>query len=288
MQKASTKNTLAAHMKVADFECTFDVHIHPQSELLSNIIRERGRYSHNDLIIMHTLMHKGDFVVDVGANIGWYTLFFSAFVGLDGLVLAIEPEKKNLAVLRRNILKNSIDNTAVFPGAVSEARGKGQLFHSRENSGDHMLDVTEEVSFREHTDVFVDTLDRLIAKYGKGRLPAFIKIDAQGSEPKILRGAREALKDYQPVIMIEYSPAHMYQCGMSGFEIFAFIESYHYIPLRQLGDGEERLGGKLLELLTPTALLRYHEELLASGLGIDILLLPPQRMAEIAPYVYNL
>lgn len=278
----------ASFVNVEEAGCSFVMHLHPRSELVSDIIRERGRYSHNDLRIMRALINEGDFVVDIGANIGWYTLFFSAFVGAAGSVLAVEPERDNLVILRRNLLKNRIRNVEVFAGALSEVSGKGRLFLSRDNSGDHMLDMgSERSSARESAGVAIDTLDRLVVKRWKGKIPTFIKMDVQGSEPKILRGARTLFDQHRPVVMLEYSPDHIYRCGSSGFEIFAFIESRRYVPFRQLGDGEETPDGKLLEPLTPGALLHYHERLSASGLGIDLLLLPESRIAEVSPYIYN-
>lgn len=287
MKESIGKNGFSSCEEVSDFGCSFKMHIHPRAELVSDIIRERGRYSHNDLVIMRTLIREGDFVIDIGANIGWYTLFFSSFAGSAGSVLAIEPEHGNLALLRRNIRKNSIGNVDVFSGALSDVAGKGQLFRSQENSGDHILNVSGEMSSREQISVTVGTLDSVIEKQGKGMIPTFIKMDVQGSEPKVLRGARKLFETHKPTVMIEYSPRHMHDCGSSGFEIFAFIESHGYIPFRQLGDGEELSGGRLLELLSPATLLRYHESLMVSGLGIDILLISRERIPEIASYVYN-
>jgi FkbM family methyltransferase len=288
MMNNSRKQTIISQVAVADFGYAFDIHIHQKHELVSDIIRERGRYSHNDLIIMRALIHEGDLVVDIGANIGWYTLFYAKFTDPSGLVLAIEPEQSNIAILRKNIAKNDIGNTKVFAGALSDARGRGQLFCSEENSGDHMLDAKTDVSSRDRVSVAIDTLDHTVMKYGRGRVPAFIKMDVQGSEPKVLRGARKLLESHRPTIVLEYSPRHMYACGVSGFEIFACIESYGYVPFRQLGDGEEMPGGKLLEILTPQSLFQYHERLMVSGFSIDILLIQEKRIPEIIPYIYNI
>ena len=81
----------------------FSIEIFDHDETISNIIREDQIYSINDLKQFKKFLNKGDYFIDVGANIGWHTLFGSQLVGDTGKVFAFEPAKKLFNLLGSNI-----------------------------------------------------------------------------------------------------------------------------------------------------------------------------------------
>ncbi len=83
-------------------------------------------------------IHTGDTVVDIGANIGYYTLLMSNLVGNGGKVFAFEPEPKNFEILQKNLELNQIKNVIVEQKAVSEFSGIGFLELSSD-SGQHRI-----------------------------------------------------------------------------------------------------------------------------------------------------
>ncbi|MNT09228.1 hypothetical protein D3C72_1440030 [compost metagenome] len=101
----------------------------------------------------------------------------------------------------------------------------------------------------------------------------FIKIDIQGCEPQMLAGMKNHLQYHRPPILIEYSPSHIYRCGNSPFEIFAFIEKYKYIPYR-VHDEKGSLPSDILEPLSVPQLFNYTGDLKNVEYGIDLLLVP--------------
>jgi len=88
-----------------------------------------------------TLRHlqRGDVYVDVGANIGYYTLVAAQRVGVTGKVIAYEPDPDNFALLKANVERNNLSNVTLFPFALHDTGGEGQLFLSGDNFGDHRI-----------------------------------------------------------------------------------------------------------------------------------------------------
>lgn len=82
---------------------------------------------------------KGDVVLDIGANIGYYTLIFAKLVGEDGKVFVFEPAPTNFSFLKKNVEINSYKNVVLVQKAVSNKTGKLKLYLSEDNIGDHRI-----------------------------------------------------------------------------------------------------------------------------------------------------
>ena len=82
---------------------------------------------------------KSDVAVDVGANIGYYTILLADKVGKTGKVYAFEPDKINFEILLKNIKANNLENVIAVNVAVGSKNGKDYLYKSSENLGDHKL-----------------------------------------------------------------------------------------------------------------------------------------------------
>jgi FkbM family methyltransferase len=87
-----------------------------------------------------SLVRSGMRVVDVGANIGLYTLLFADLVGDGGRVFAFEPEPQLCELLRHNCMINSVQNVRIFECALGSVSGRSTLWRSAFNSGDNRLD----------------------------------------------------------------------------------------------------------------------------------------------------
>ena len=118
-----------------------------ESEFLRNIIKE------------------GMNVVDIGANIGYFSLLFSKWVGDKGKVYSIEPDPFNFDLLSKNILINQAENIISFQNALSNHNGHASLFLSEKNKGDHRIFdfyVFEDDDKRKTIDVESVTLDSIL------------------------------------------------------------------------------------------------------------------------------
>ena len=147
------------------------------------------------------LLRAGDRVVDVGAHVGYFTVLFSRLCGSEGFVHAFEPEPGNHRLLRANLLVNDCRNVQALELAASDAAGSDELFLSPCNGGDHRLYFGEG---RTRCVVRTATLDEAL---GVERVD-FIKIDAQGAEPRILRGMRALVAREQARlgVLAEFAP----------------------------------------------------------------------------------
>lgn len=155
-------------------------------------------------------LKRGDTVVDAGAHIGVFTVLAAKSVGSDGKVIAIEPEKKNLGSLRKNIELNGLNNVTVVPAGLWDRRTRKRLYLSRSSVGHslvHGSDKPEEIE--------VDTLDNILKKLGVGKVD-FIKMNIEGAEIQALRGMKKTLKSSDVKLAIE---AHHLVNGIPTYRI---------------------------------------------------------------------
>lgn len=176
--------------------------------------------------VLSGLVQPGDVVVDVGANIGYYTLLFARWVGPTGQVIAFEPAPANVALLRDNIARNGYGNVVVEPSAVSDRRGEADLYLSRENLGDHRLGVEDHRLRSAGGQVTVRVpLVRLDDYFREARqLPALVKIDVQGAEQQVLDGMQDLLSRAGALtLVLEFSPAALEQMGTAPPALLEFL-----------------------------------------------------------------
>lgn len=271
-----TEDDLTEHITALYGDTARTMYIHRARELVSEILRTQQWYSKRDLILYNLFLAPGDVCFDVGANIGWYTLHAAQIVGNEGLVVAIEPDHANAALLRKNLQANAIQNVDVKELAVgSIENGETYLFKSTDNFGDHYTD-TRMPAVTERTNVTVSTTTIDILAQKIRRNPRFIKIDVQGAEADVLRGAENVLQGKEkPVLLVEFAPACMLRIGASPFEFLAFIESHAYTPFRVYDD---YAGRPLLAPLGIAELLEFIKENRTQVIGWDILLVPARDM----------
>jgi FkbM family methyltransferase len=171
---------------------------------------------------LQTFVPPGAAVIDVGANVGFFTIRFAQWAGPNGRVIAIEPEQTNITELERRVASNGFSNRIMVCRAVADhSAGEVRLVVNRDHPGDHHLG-------NEGVAVPAVTLDDLVAS--EGRAPALIKIDVQGAEMRVLAGAEAVLAQHCPVLFIEVDPAGFARFGSSTDALLAFLARFDYIP----------------------------------------------------------
>jgi FkbM family methyltransferase len=259
---------------------SFEMELHPRGELLSDIVRGKGFYSINDLIVMRELLRQGDCFLDIGANIGWHSTFAARWVGSGGLVRSFEPEAENFKILSSNL---SQLNARPICLALGDRNENVTLVGTRQNRGDFRVNFPnfeDQPGLRAQTRM--TTLDEyLIEDQEAAERVRYIKIDAQGCEPKILRGASKLIQRARPFVQVELSPDHIRLCGDSVFDILAFIDRSDYRPLWI----QEQVGLKYEEILRPVSILDLIgmvQGFEGKKVGIDLLLVPTERVKELS------
>lgn len=139
--------------------------------------------------------------MDVGANIGLMSIFASNCVGNQGQVLAYEAHPKTAELLKENIELNQLMNIQVCQYALGSEEGKTKIYDNWQiNRGGASLIVktNDSVAF----DIEIHQLDNNILS---NLIPKVIKIDVEGFELEVLKGASETIKKYQPILIVEFS-----------------------------------------------------------------------------------
>ena len=153
-----------------------------------------GSYESHVQAAMVQWIREGDVVFDIGANVGFMTILASRLVGARGHVVAFEPEPRNLERLRRHCSWNHSANVRILEAAVSSGSGEGRLSAAR-GSSVAGLDPLGEVEVR------LVAIDALVQSRELPP-PRFMKIDVEGHEVSVLRGAHETIASSQPVVVL--------------------------------------------------------------------------------------
>jgi FkbM family methyltransferase len=161
-----------------------------------------GTFEHERVAAITGLLQAGDCVWDIGAHKGYVTLAAASAVGSTGRVYAFEPAPPNLQFLQRHIAWNHLDNVEVMPYAVSAADGTARF-------GGSGSSVTFRIGQGEF-DVEVRSI-RSLMKQGL-RPPTVIKIDVEGNESEVLRGAAGVLRSDTLVFVAVHSFSQYIAC----------------------------------------------------------------------------
>lgn len=171
-----------------------------------------------------TLEHlrAGEVYVDVGANIGYYTLVAAQQVGPQGKVIAYEPDPDNFALLKFNVALNGLSQVQSYSCALYDQNAAGKLFLSRDNFGDHRIYAsTDSRSSREITLVHGDEhLGQLTEKID------FLKIDTQGAEFFVVNGLKDLIRKNRAHLrmMLEFCPFGIRHSGADGHDLVRLLE----------------------------------------------------------------
>jgi len=146
---------------------------------------------------------KGDVIVDIGANIGYYTLQEARLVGDDGKVYAIEPVPENVELLKKNIELNNYSNIEVFQLAVGDVNKTDYVYISDRRNTASMIKSQASI---DKVPVEVTTLDKFLENKP---LPSLIRMDVEGYEGEIIKGMRGLLESNKPLkVVVELHPLY--------------------------------------------------------------------------------
>jgi FkbM family methyltransferase len=170
--------------------------------------------------LVRRLVGSGDIFIDGGANIGWYSVVAGR---ANASVVAAEPMSKNLRLLRENIELNGVAGVVtVLPAALGARPGSANLQLSPDNQGDHRVSISP-VGKTERVEI--TTIDVVCI----GQTPRLVKLDTQGSEARILRGAWRTLSfeaATATALILEFWPYGLDDCGSSAEELIGLLSTY--------------------------------------------------------------
>ncbi|MBD3264114.1 MAG: FkbM family methyltransferase [Candidatus Omnitrophica bacterium] len=219
--------------------------------LYYNIFKSKDSLSFK---LINKEIEPGGRVVDVGAHIGCYTLVLAGLVGSSGKVYSFEPAEDNFELLRKNIELNDYGNVIAVRKAVGNRTGQTRLYmHSKGVS--HSIYSAEDK--KRYAEVDILRLDEYFKDSTEG--VDFVKIDAEGAEYDVLRGA-ENLLNVNPYIkmVVEYSPFMLKKAGTDHRDFLKFLKSLGF-RLYDINEKKERVEATSVEdLLSRYKVRRFH------------------------------
>ena len=185
-----------------------------------------NKYENHETRIIEKLVKAEDYVFDIGANFGWYTILMSRLVGKLGKVFAFELVPSITEELNKNISLNHLDNVTAENMGVGEHEGEGKYFYS-ENWGTGNLKPAMLGGALKEGRIKMTSLDKYVEKNNIKKV-SFIKCDIDGAEVLFLRGARKILASEKPAIVIEAHERGQRAQGHSCQEIFTELQQFGY------------------------------------------------------------
>jgi FkbM family methyltransferase len=181
-------------------------------------------YERIETELFKELVTEGMTVVDVGANIGYYSLIAARLVGNTGKVYAFEPEPGNYQLLVRNIEANGYTNIVPVNIAISNEGGKVKLYVDPASSSTHSFAQDNTNIKGDAIEVETVTLDDFFG----GEKVDFIKLDAQGAEGLVLDGATGVLKQDKLKIMMEFWPDGLDRLGTEPLDLLHKLQEMEF------------------------------------------------------------
>jgi len=226
-------------------------------------------YEEAEQRFVERFLKSGMTVLDIGAHQGFYTLLASQLVGPQGRVVAFEPSPRERRRLCWNLRMNRCRNVRIEPLALAAREGELRLFlvKGRETGLNSLRPpkVSEPV---EVIPVQATTLDAYLGRSGIEKVD-FIKMDVEGAELEVLKGAERLLqRTPRPVWIIEVQDIRTEAFGYSAKDILEFLwgRGFHWFKITQ--------EGRLLPLASPEELIRWP--------GYNFVAVPKERLQEVS------
>ena len=223
--------------------------VHSHDEGVARQLLIKGTYEELETEFFLTWLRPGMGVLDLGANFGYFTLLASKVVGPTGRVFAFEPEPGNHALLAQNLALNNFSHARALQSAVSDKKGTVRLFVDDANLGNPSIAQGNVPSKSKSgfVDVPAISVDEFFASQNEPppRID-LIKMDVQGAEALVIRGATALLARDEPLLLIEFWPLGLRNVGTDPLGFLKELEALGYFPRRVTRDGHsgEKLGAE--------------------------------------------
>ena len=189
--------------------------LHAHDTVMTPIIAATKAWEAAEGAWLRGVLRRGQTVVDVGANVGYFTLLAARAVGPTGSVVAVEPEHANVRLLRANVWLNRCDNVRIVPAAAAAGRGLLALRRSASNAGDHQVHA---VAGEADALVAAVALDDVL---GEAAVDV-VKIDTQGADHLVVQGLTRTLRARPTAqVLVEFWLDGMDERGIDAAEVLA-------------------------------------------------------------------
>jgi FkbM family methyltransferase len=188
-----------------------------------------GYYERQYTQFLLGLLQPGDVFVDVGGNIGYYTLMAASIVRRPGKVYCFEPSLASFQRIQKNVSINGFDNITLSRLALSNSKGEASLYlSSNDNSGTSGLSKASNYSGIDER-IDTTTMDEFIKTYAIDRVDV-VKIDIEGHELEALEGMSDLIDRFKPLFMIEICKGLLLRFNRSPGQVYRFLKTRGYLP----------------------------------------------------------
>ena len=177
---------------------------------------------------VESILKEGDVFIDVGANIGLFTLIASKIVGNSGKVICFEPSPTTFSRLDENVKLNNFKNIDFRNIGLSDKQDKLVFYVSKSGYDAWNSFALREDILEDTIEVEVSSLDIELREVDKSKIK-LIKIDVEGWEKFVLFGGREFFKNFSPIVMIEFSEENTFNAGYPVYEIYDIMKDFGYV-----------------------------------------------------------
>ncbi len=185
-----------------------------------------GVYENFESDFFRSQIKEGMTIVDLGANIGYYTLIAAQHTGAGGKVLAYEPEPENYALLVKNIKSNGLIHVTPIKTAISNSSGTQKLYLTEDNKGTHSLVDNRQTG--NSITVETDTLDNSLIIHNSPAIDV-LKMDIEGAELLALEGMKKTItRSPNLIIFTEFYPKGIARFGRSPREFLDTLNQYNF------------------------------------------------------------
>jgi FkbM family methyltransferase len=214
-----------------------------KDSVLSEIIYDG--FEEEEIYFITSTLKKGDIFIDIGSNIGLFSLLASKIVGNNGKVICFEPDPKTFKRLGENINLNDFKNIDSRNIGLSEKDGE-LIFYVSKNGYDawNSFAPSQDNKLESQIQVRVSTLDFELRNIEKSKI-SLVKIDVEGWEKFVLRGGMTFFNDYSPIVMVEFTEQNTFNAGYPVHDIYDFMINLGYQWYR-INNGELNLEKKKL------------------------------------------
>lgn len=195
-----------------------------------------GLHELREFIFLHRFLTRDMVALDVGANLGEYTMFMAKRL-TEGRVLSFEPMASIRSQLLENVMLNKFSDVVVFDFGLSNKKQRLNLHEVEDgNEGLGTLFLGEKKS-KGFVEIALESLDEIWGSLGLQRLD-FMKIDVEGSELFVLQGGEKTIAKFKPLILIEISEENFKAAGYRTADVEAFFKASNYQAKRVNKEGQ--------------------------------------------------
>jgi FkbM family methyltransferase len=216
-------------LELKEFLGVFELDI--RSDLFETIAFE-GSYENDFLKIVSQYLDTNRDAVDVGANVGFFSIFFAKKIESSCKVLSIEPIPNAFEFLKKNVKRNGcMQKIVLYNGAITDKKIGNVTLNTMEGREEYSSIGTIDKKYVKNYKVNQvtiqgTTLDNLVYQYNIK--PGFIKIDTEGAEFLVLKGALKTIKEFRPIIISELCDDFLEKLNHSAKDVIDLLIENNY------------------------------------------------------------